>query len=240
MDPLEQARSRPWYHTIELPGLTTRGVFDLRPFVYHYGLPESLAGKRALDVGTWDGFWAFELERRGAGEVLALDIDDERDLDWPPLRRPATFPTVSRGANFFLARDLLGSRVERVTSNIYDATPESLGAFDLVLCGSMLMHLRDPLLGIERLAGLLRPGGLLISVEEYDRVTGVLPFPAARFLRGNSGGAVVFWLPSRRAWRAMLRYAGLEKVREVARFTMRSTEGWGVRHAVHHARRSSP
>ena len=48
---------------------------------------------RALDVGTWDGFWAFEMERRGA-EVTALDLDDERDLDWPADRRPDEYPEL--------------------------------------------------------------------------------------------------------------------------------------------------
>ncbi len=67
---------RRWYHTLELaPGITTPGFFDHRPMVDRYELPESLAGKRALDVGTFDGFWAFELERRGA-DVVALDVDD--------------------------------------------------------------------------------------------------------------------------------------------------------------------
>lgn len=32
-------------------------------------------GMCALNVGTWDGFWAFEMERRGA-EVVALNLDD--------------------------------------------------------------------------------------------------------------------------------------------------------------------
>src|SRR4051794_2756443 len=57
----------PWYHTLDLgAGVSTDGMFDLRPFVDLYGLPDSLEGKRVLDVGTFDGFWAFEMERRGA------------------------------------------------------------------------------------------------------------------------------------------------------------------------------
>ncbi len=43
---------------------------------------------RVLDVGTWDGFWAFEMERRGA-DVVALDVEHESEYDWPPRRRPA-------------------------------------------------------------------------------------------------------------------------------------------------------
>lgn len=234
MELVDRARAQAWYHTLELPGLTTAGIFDLRPYVGRYGLPDDLTGKRALEVGTWDGFWAFELERRGA-EVVAIDLDDETALDWPPRRRDPD-PTVRRGAGFDLARELLGSRVQRVVRSVYEARPEDLGTFDLVFCGSVLVHLRDQLLALERIAELLAPGGTFVSAEEYDRSADLLPFPAARF-RGNREQAVVFWLPSRRAWRQMLFHAGLDDVREHGRFTMRSTQGWGVRHVVHHARK---
>ena len=95
-----QARRRGWYHSIELaPDYLTEGWFDLRPYVHRYGLPERMDGMRALDVGTWDGFWAFEMERRGA-EVVALDLDDQRALDYPPRRRPDAFPSEPRGTGF--------------------------------------------------------------------------------------------------------------------------------------------
>src|SRR4051812_29410108 len=88
---LEQAKTRTWYHTLDFgDGVVTDGWFDLRADVHHYHLPEDMTGMRALEVGTWDGFWAFEMERRGA-EVVAIDLDDERKLDWPPRRRPAQY-----------------------------------------------------------------------------------------------------------------------------------------------------
>src|SRR3954468_18572841 len=115
-----------WYHALELaPGQVTEGLFDLRPYVVRYGLPDRMDGLRALEVGTWDGFWAFEMERRGA-DVVALDLDDERDLDWPPPRPPAAFPDEPRGARFALARDVLASGVDRRNLSVYDATPEAL------------------------------------------------------------------------------------------------------------------
>ena len=49
-------------------------------------LPESLAGVRALDIGTFDGFWAFEMERRGA-EVVAIDIERVGQAQLPPSNR---------------------------------------------------------------------------------------------------------------------------------------------------------
>src|SRR5262245_15201321 len=68
-------------------GVVTDGLFDLRPFVGRYGLPDDLTGQRVLDVGTFDGFWAFEMERRGA-LVTSIDVDRTQQLDWPPRLRP--------------------------------------------------------------------------------------------------------------------------------------------------------
>ena len=232
VDLAERARELGWYHTLELaPGVETEGMFDLRRYVGRYGLPERLDGKRALDVGTWDGFWAFEMERRGA-EVVALDLDDERDLDWPPRRRPNEFPERARGAGFQLAREALGSKVERVTRSIYDARPEDLGTFDLVFCGSVIMHLRDQFLALERIASVCR--GRFVSAEEYDRLTSLLPVAVNRW-RGDDPAAVVFWRPNLRAWRRMLWSAGFERVERVGTFTLRATGGVKVPHVVHHA-----
>ena len=73
-----------WYHTLELaPGVVTPGWFDLRPIVSLLPWPD-VRGKRCLDVGTYDGFLAFELERRGAAEVVATDISDHIQLGCGP------------------------------------------------------------------------------------------------------------------------------------------------------------
>jgi tRNA (mo5U34)-methyltransferase len=232
MDILERARQQSWYHTLELaPGEETDGWFDLRPYVSKYGLPERMDGMRVLEVGTWDGFWAFEMERRGA-DVTAIDLDDERDLDWPPRRRPDRYPDTPRGAGFELAKEILHSRVERIVCSVYDATPEELGTFDLVFCGSVLIHLRDQLLALERIAALCRDK--FISAEEYDPLSGLVPFPVSRY-RADRDAAVVFWQPSVRTWKRMMWSAGFEQVREHGRFKMRSREGFKVRHVVIHA-----
>ena len=218
-----------WYHTVELPdGTVTPGWFDLRPYVPRYGIPDDLAGKRVLEVGTWDGFWAFELERRGAAEVVAIDLDDERDLDWPPRRRPASFKS-GRGDGFRELRARLGSSVQRVELSVYDATPERLGSFDLVFCGSVLIHLRDQLLALERIASVCR--GQFISAEEYDRATSVVPWSVARW-RGDDPAAVVFWRPNLRCWRRLLWSAGFDRVERHGRFVMKPVN---VPHVVHHA-----
>ena len=221
-----------FYHAVELPdGTVTPGWFDLRAQVHHYGLPDSLDGKRCLDVGTWDGFWAFEMEKRGAAEVVAIDLDDEAALDWPPRRRPVAF-AAGRGEGFRDLKERLGSAVERVELSVYHATPERIGSFDFVFCGSVLIHLRDQLLALERIASVCR--GQFVSAEEYDRPTSLLPVALNRW-RGDDPAAVVFWRPNLRAWRRMLWSAGFERVERHSRFVLRATDGLRVPHVVHHA-----
>ncbi len=225
-----------WYHTQELgPGLVTPGMFDLRPFVDRYGIPEDLSGMRALDIGTFEGFWAFELERRGA-RVTAIDVDSIQDLDWPPRLRPST--DDRRGEGFELAKAALGSSVERIGMSVYEATPDALGGrFDLVFCGSVLIHLRDPMLALERVAGVC--GGRLILAEEYSRKLELLPFRAAEF-RGETPWST-WWRPSSRAWLSMARTAGFEGVHRHARFNMRfRAMRKVVPHVVLHARGPAP
>jgi tRNA (mo5U34)-methyltransferase len=186
---------------------------------------------RALDVGTFEGFRAFELARRGA-DVTAIDVDRIQDLDWPPRLRPEE--DGRRGEGFELAKEALGSSVERVGISVYDATPEQLGgAFDLVFCGSVLIHLRDPMLALERMAALC--SGRLILAEEYSRRLQVIPFAAAEF-RGDTPWST-WWRPSIRSWLAMVRTAGFEDVRRHSRFNMRFRElRKSVPHVVLHAR----
>src|SRR3954470_10040274 len=112
-----------WYHTIELaPGVVTPGQIDHRGVAGRV-LPRDLSGKRALDVGTFDGFWAFEMERRGA-EVVAIDVDWDWQFDWPAVRRPKSFPEEPRGRTFELAKEAFDSKVERRAISVYEATPD--------------------------------------------------------------------------------------------------------------------
>jgi tRNA (mo5U34)-methyltransferase len=118
--------------------------------------------------------------------------------------------------------------------SIYDATPEALGGrFDLVFCGSVLIHLRDPMLALERMAGLC--GDRLILADEYSRRLSWLPFVAAEF-RGETPWST-WWRPTPSAWLAMVRVAGFEDVRRHGKFNMRFRDKpGGVPHVVVHAR----
>ena len=236
VEPLQRAMGMRWYHTLDLGnGRVTDGWFDMRPYIKHYGLPERMDGMRVLDCGTWDGFWAFEMERRGA-DVVALDVDHEWEYDSPPRRRPKPDESGTyRGDGFELAKEALGSKVERVHCNLYEASPELLGGtFDLVFIGTVLIHLRDQLLALERLAMVCHDR--FIFADEFDKKSQLIPFPVSRY-HADRDAAVVFWLPAAKTWKRMIWTAGYDRVRRRARFRMRSSAGWSVRHTVYHARR---
>ena len=69
-----------WFHTFALnraEGIYTPGV--ARDHRYRVAmLPADFAGMRVLDVGRFDGFYAFLAERRGAERVLAVDNEQYR------------------------------------------------------------------------------------------------------------------------------------------------------------------
>lgn len=100
-------------------------MVDLRPIVDLLPWP-GVRGKRCLDVGTSDGFLAFELERRGAREVVATDLADHELWDWPRTMRARgveylrTVAGPDKGLGLGVAKELLGSDVEPVEVSAYD------------------------------------------------------------------------------------------------------------------------
>ena len=195
-----------WWHTIEVaPGVVTPGGWDLRGTAERMPWPASLAGLRCLDVGTMDGFWAFELERRGAGEVVAVDVLDVARLDrFAPdrLRGPGSRRSSER--NFALAAELLGSRVELRDLSVYDLDPADVGEFDLIVLGYVLQMLRDPLRALEALRGVCR--GRLLLLETVSRPLELLPAPLARLDARRDGSE--WFVFNRRGLRKALRLTG--------------------------------
>ena len=145
-----------WFHEIELaPGVVTPGEDSNRqklPVLDALGLPRDARGLRVLDVGCSDGYFAFEMERRGA-EVVAVDF-------------------VPEGATgFAVAREILGSRVEYRCDNVYALDPARYGEFDVVLLLGVLYHLRKPLAALDAVRGVTKRGGRLflatLLIDEF-------------------------------------------------------------------------
>ena len=162
----------PWYHTLDLgDGVRTRGMFDHAPVLRHYPIPPDLTGKRCLDVATMDGFWAFEMERRGAAEVVALDLEDPEQLDWPASLRGGHDRSMdeTKAERFALAQRALGSKVERVLLSAYDLSPKEVGTFDFVFCGDLLLHLKDPITPVENIRSVCTHSAVIANVIKRFR-----------------------------------------------------------------------
>ena len=217
---LESALAEGWYHTIALaPGRATKGAVDLRRPAAKV-LPKDLTGLRALDVGSFDGFWAFELERRGA-EVVAVDLDDFENADIPPLSRDrlrAARRDVP-GRRFELAKRILGSNVRRVPSNIYEITLEKIGGpVDYALIGALLMHLRDPVRGLEAVRSVLKPGGRLLIVEPFVMYLSIVRRRQAAAILRAARTDYDWWVPNLRCLQDWLALAGFEDRKRVGVF----------------------
>ena len=201
-----------WYHTIEVqPGLETPGWFDLRPIVDKLPWPD-VRGKRCLDVGTFDGFLAFEMERRGAAEVVATDVQGPEGWDWPPHAREGgvrfqreTYGERT-GVGFEIARELLGSSVRRETIGAYDLSREAVGVFDVVVCGSLLLHLRDPVRALAALRSVC--AGSLMSCEQVRLAACVVLPRKPVFVFEGAGDLAQWFVPNAAAHREMVRAAG--------------------------------
>lgn len=187
-------------------GLVTRPAHVARRFRRRLRLlqiPDDLTGKTVLDIGAWDGYFAFEFERRGAKRVLAID-----SFAWD--FRPEGFP---RGLDcFLLAREFFNSRVEHQRLDVHDLDPRSIGTFDLVFCAGVLYHMRHPLVALEKIRGvtadrlILETHQLIPALHERE--------PLIRFFPGdevaisfNSAGA----FPTRAWVSEALRAAGFAR-----------------------------
>jgi tRNA (mo5U34)-methyltransferase len=209
------AANHDWYHTLELaPGVLTPGIVDVRPVIGRVPMPASLAGLRCLDIGTWDGFWAFEMERRGAAEVHAVDVPDPYRWDWPARARiqesydggKANLETIRRNGNGFpIAREILGSSVERHEMTVYDISPEALGTFDFVFVGSILLHLRDPVGALERIRSVATGAVVFNDCIEYVLSKLFRRSPMARL---DAEDRVWWWQPNLAALHSMIEQAG--------------------------------
>jgi len=219
----------PWYHTIDLGhGVVTPGIVDNRAEVANSGIPDDLTGKRCLDVGTFDGFWAFEMERRGA-EVVALDLESLEDMDFPLRRRQDRAAqamdvrgTQAIGAAFACAKEILGSAVRREIMSVYDLTPDALGQFDVVLLGDIIVHLRDPELALERARSVTRGSVLVHSAVAPELETTRAPLLEYRGARDHFW---VWWSYSALALSMMMEDAGFERVEQISRIMVENRAG---------------
>jgi hypothetical protein len=203
--PTKSASDFYWYHCINLlNGEITDGDYAMEQYLPHYHFPSDMTGMSALDVGRASGFFAFEFENRGA-DVTATELRSMADWDYVGgedakiarmsdyMSRPDYEDFFIRGA-FNYAHDLRKSKVKRVDATAYQVSPSLFGnkKFDLVFAGSIMSHLKSPIVALERLRSVTANTGTCVvsapflDLAEYRHV----PFMA---LIGRTD-------PDRRSW----------------------------------------
>ncbi len=91
--------------------------------------------KSVLDVGCWDGAWAFQAERLGATRVVGLD-DVSRRM-WG----------INDNSAWEALHKVYNSKATYVHGQVQNL-PFDAQSFDIVLCLGLLYHLTDPLTGL--------------------------------------------------------------------------------------------
>ncbi len=191
---IERLSKLGWYHSIELPdGGIIQGhqsLEQLRRRLRMFPIPADLTGKRVLDIGAWDGWFSFEMERRGA-EVLALD--------------------AAKNTRLLEARRLLGSRIEYRIGDICRLTWRELGTFDIVLFLGVLYHVKHPVLALENVCGMTRD---LACIESFVTDGDLNAIPSMEFYETTElRGQLDNWVgPNAACLMAFCRTAGFARV----------------------------
>jgi tRNA (mo5U34)-methyltransferase len=208
MDLAEQRRQNPigsglqelgLYHSFRLPdGRILQGANSLElqeQRLASFALPDRLDGKTVLDIGPWDGYFTFEMERRGATVTATdyVDLDTFRALH-------KTFHSAAR----YLRLD------------VSELTAERVGTFDIVLCLGVLYHLRYPIEGLEKICAISKDICIVDTFVSNGRewLAGERPpLPYAEFYeRQELGGQVDnWWGPNVSAVAAWIRAAGFAR-----------------------------
>ncbi len=184
-----------WHQRFELsPGIFTPGVSDVAMLLDKAGIPDDLGGASVLDIGTTNGGAAFVLERRGAAEVVAIDIYD-----------PSRF-------GFDTIREALGSRVKFQRMSVYELSARVDRQFDIVIFWGVLYHLRHPLLALDNVRSVTAGRAYIETAVCDHEVAEWDDLPVARFYRHDelAGDGSNWFAPNVRTLLDWCRSSGLE------------------------------
>ena len=120
--------------------------------------------KRVLDVGCLDGQYTFYAEKKGAREVVSIDLIEKKKVK-------GSYPQSAYTSEGYLyAHKKLKSRAKYIFPfSIYDVTKEQFGEFDIVLFLGVLYHLAHPLYAFEVINRILKKNGTLVFETERSK-----------------------------------------------------------------------
>jgi tRNA (mo5U34)-methyltransferase len=223
-----QADTINWFHSIDLAqGVRTKGASN--PPLGLDQLP-AFRGRSVLDIGAWDGYYAFLAEREGASRVVALDhyvwgLDGaarnaywkecaergqlpDHDLDSTKFWRPEL--PGKRGFDF--ARKALNSKAEEMVADFMSANLDDIGKFDVVLYLGVLYHMKEPLTCLERVRRVTRQVAVIeteaLHFRDFEQDS-LLRFHPGDELYGDFGN---WYVPNIRALHSLCLAAGFTSV----------------------------
>lgn len=179
-----------------LPGeRVTRSAWDCRGKLGAYeatGIIPKIAGSRVLDIGCNAGYDTFLMSSLGAIEAVGLE--------------PHGF---YHQASFLNAvYDIPG--ISFMNLGWEDLDPRYFGGFDLVNCQGLIYHVKEPILLIEKLASIMRPGTTLLMETHVLSETS----SQAQFIEGAFwGDKTYWWIFGDECLMGMLRSSGFKDVR---------------------------
>lgn len=192
------------YHRLDFGDqLVIEGTYDMARYLPLFNLPDRLDGMTVLDVGTATGFFAIECERRGA-QVTAIDVQTDRLL-------PRLIPTFELDIDFKV-------------KDLYELDA-AFGEFDLVICGTLLLHLPDPLGALRAIRQVA--GDRLIVSTSATPDSAAQPLPVCHFYGEHAadGDYWSYWGISAAALRRMVLAAGFSRVDHVEHFDIAPEDG---------------
>jgi tRNA (mo5U34)-methyltransferase len=153
-----------WHQRFQLaPGVYTPGANDVEFLLAQAAIPD-ISGATVLDIGTTNGGLAFEMERRGAAHVVAVDIYDG---NW---------------FGFDAIKTFLKSKVEYHCASVYELPRVFASPFDIVAFWGVLYHLRHPLLALDAIRTVTR-GSVMIETAVFDHAAREVETPTLYFHR---------------------------------------------------------
>jgi len=173
-----------------------------------YRLPVELEGKSFLDVGCWEGVHCAEAVRRGAADVVGVDLCTSGDL----------VANVERYRFEFLQMDVFGDHWQ------------GLGSFDVVLCSGLLNSVPNPVGLLARLRAVTRE--LLVLESSVTTLGGEKPVMLFQGAGEDTSDRSRWWAPNRACLEGMLATAGFSGVAAVWEDTRREGFGRACLHAV--------
>ena len=193
-----------WYHIMEIPGIDglTDGVFDCRDDIGNILGNLDFKNKKVINLGPSTGYLSFEAERRGAN-VTSIDLSvDSEERDWTPIadqdwkaNLKSFMQDEKRRRNaFWYAHKALNSKSKLIISHINNL-PEEVEMHDIGIIFSVLLHIRDPFLALQRMCSHVNEKIVITELGQYPTYAFRL-LPAsmvisikdsiARFLEKNS------------------------------------------------------